>query len=59
MRGAQSVLDLGTGGGERLLELREDWPARVAATEGYAPNLALATERLAPYGVGGEAGGVG
>lgn len=51
MHGARSLLDLGTGGGERLLELREDWPPQVAATEGYAPNLALATERLAPYGV--------
>ena len=51
MQGARSLLDLGTGGGERLLELREDWPPRVAATEGYAPNLALATARLAPYGV--------
>jgi SAM-dependent methyltransferase len=51
MRAASSVLDLGTGGGERLLGLREDWPARVAATEGYAPNLALAKERLSAYGV--------
>jgi SAM-dependent methyltransferase len=51
MRGARSVLDLGTGGGERLLGLREDWPARVAATEGYVPNLALATERLSTFGV--------
>ena len=45
------MLDLGTGGGERLLGLREYWPPRVAATEGYAPNLALATERLSDYGV--------
>ena len=51
MHGARSVLDLGTGGGERLLALREDWPSRVAATEGYPPNLALAAKRLAPYGV--------
>jgi SAM-dependent methyltransferase len=51
MHGARSLLDLGTGGGERLLELREDWPPQVAATEGYAPNLALATQRLAPYGM--------
>jgi SAM-dependent methyltransferase len=51
LRGARSVLDLGTGGGERLLALRPHWPARVAATEGYAPNLALATSRLAPLGV--------
>jgi SAM-dependent methyltransferase len=51
MRQASSVLDLGTGGGERLLGLREHWPPRVAATEGYPPNLALATERLSPLGV--------
>jgi SAM-dependent methyltransferase len=51
MQEARSVLDLGTGGGERLLDLREDWPARVAATEGYAPNLALAAARLAPHRV--------
>ena len=51
MHGAQSLLDLGTGGGERLLEMRPDWPPRVAATEGYPPNLALAAQRLAPYNV--------
>jgi SAM-dependent methyltransferase len=48
---ATAVLDLGTGGGERLLALRPHWPPRVAATEGYAPNLALATQRLAAFGV--------
>jgi SAM-dependent methyltransferase len=51
MHRADSVLDLGTGGGERLLGMREHWPAQVAATEGYPPNLALATARLSPYGV--------
>lgn len=51
MHGAKSLLDLGTGGGERLLEMRADWPPTVAATEGYPPNLALAAQRLAPYGV--------
>jgi len=49
--GAFSLLDLGTGGGERLLSLRELWPPRVAVTEGYAPNLRLARERLEPLGV--------
>jgi SAM-dependent methyltransferase len=48
---ARAMLDLGTGGGERLLALRPHWPPRVAATEGYAPNLALATQRLAALGV--------
>jgi SAM-dependent methyltransferase len=51
MPAAASVLDLGTGGGERLLELRDLWPLRVAVTEGYAPNLRLARERLGPLGV--------
>lgn len=48
---ARAALDLDTGGGEQLLALRPHWPARVAATEGYPPNLRLATERLAPLGV--------
>ncbi|MCB0064523.1 MAG: class I SAM-dependent methyltransferase [Caldilineaceae bacterium] len=48
---AQSVLDLDTGGGERLLNMREAWPAKVVATETYPPNLQLARERLEPLGV--------
>jgi SAM-dependent methyltransferase len=51
MRRASSVVDIGTGGGERLLEMREAWPSKVAATEEYPPNFKLATERLAPLGV--------
>jgi ubiquinone/menaquinone biosynthesis C-methylase UbiE len=47
----QSALDLGTGGGEKLLEFKDTFPARMAATEGYLPNLQLARRRLAPYGV--------
>jgi SAM-dependent methyltransferase len=47
---ASSVIDLGTGGGERLLKLRESWPRRVVATEDYPPNVRLAAERLAPFG---------
>lgn len=49
--GVSSLLDLGTGGGEKLLSLRELWPPRVAVTEGYAPNLRLVRERLEPLGV--------
>lgn len=45
-----SVIDLDTGGGERLLELREYWPPKVVATEYYFPNFKLATERLTPVG---------
>ena len=51
MRQARSLLDMGTGGGERLLKLREHWPPKVVVTEDYPPNIRLATERLSPYGV--------
>lgn len=51
LRGAASVLDMGTGGGERLLKLREHWPAKVVVTEDYSPNVRLARERLSPLGV--------
>ena len=49
--GAAALLDLGTGGGEKLLGLQDLWPPHVAATEGYAPNLCLARDRLEPLGV--------
>ncbi len=48
---ASSVLDIATGGGERLLEMQVSWPTKVAATEGYSPNFALASVRLGPLGV--------
>jgi SAM-dependent methyltransferase len=51
MRQATSMLDVGTGGGERLLSLREYWPSKVVVTEEYPPNFRLATDRLAPFGV--------
>lgn len=51
MDGAASVLDMDTGGGERLLDMADHWPERVVATEEWPPNLALATERLTPLGV--------
>ena len=51
MQQSSAVLDMDTGGGERLLELREYWPATVAATEGYPPNVKLAAARLTPFGV--------
>jgi SAM-dependent methyltransferase len=50
MRQSSAVLDMGTGGGEQLLDLREHWPARVVATEDYPPNVKLAAERLTPPG---------
>lgn len=56
MRGATSVLDLGTGGGERLLKLIDRLGGGVdgrtiAATEGWEPNIPVATEALAGVGV--------
>ncbi len=51
MQQSSAVLDMGTGGGERLLELREDWPEKVVVTEDYPPNLELAEERLGRFGV--------
>ncbi len=45
-----SALDIGTGGGERLLALRAHWPARVVAMEDYPPNVLMAQRCLAPYG---------
>lgn len=51
MRQASAVLDMGTGGGERLLELRAHWPDTVVVTEEYPPNVKLAGDRLGPLGV--------
>ena len=51
MEQSASMLDMGTGGGERLLALRAHWPQKVVVTEDYPPNIQLATERLAPLGV--------
>ena len=50
MRHAQSLLDMGTGGGEFLSSLRP-LPAHTCATEGYAPNVPIARQRLEPLGV--------
>lgn len=51
IRGADSVLDLGTGGGEKLLEFRDVLPRNTVATEGYAPNVPVARSRLEPHGI--------
>jgi SAM-dependent methyltransferase len=48
---SESVLDMGTGGGERLLSLKEHWPKKVVVTEDYPPNVELASSRLLPLGV--------
>jgi len=55
MQQSLSVLDMGTGGGERLLALKEHWPKKVVVTEDYPPNFELATERLTLLGVRVEA----
>ncbi|MCC6457337.1 MAG: methyltransferase domain-containing protein [Caldilineaceae bacterium] len=51
MAQASALLDMDTGGGEKLLSLRPHWPAKVVVTEGYPPNVALAQERLSLLGV--------
>jgi SAM-dependent methyltransferase len=47
---AQSLLDMGTGGGELLSTLRP-LPADTHVTEGWAPNIPVAQNRLEPLGV--------
>lgn len=49
-RRSSDMLDMGTGGGEWLSRLAFR-PQRTVATEGWAPNVAVARERLAPLGV--------
>lgn len=49
-RKATTFLDMGTGGGEFLSKL-QPLPLNSFATEGYEPNLAIATKRLEPLGV--------
>jgi len=51
MHSAGAALDMDTGGGERLLQLRPAWPARVAVTEAYPPNIDVARRNLEPHGV--------
>ena len=50
LRKAQSMLDMGTGGGEFLSRL-QPLPPLTHATEGYAPNVPIARKRLEPLGV--------
>ena len=51
MAKADSVLDIGTGGGEKLAQFKDVFPPKTLATEGYAPNLPVARAKLAPLGV--------
>ncbi|TFG50795.1 MAG: class I SAM-dependent methyltransferase [Gemmatimonadales bacterium] len=50
MASVGSVLDMGTGGGERLASLAP-LPPIACATEAYAPNVPVARRRLTPLGV--------
>lgn len=47
LRTSHHVLDMGTGGGERLSELADALPEGTVATEGWPPNLPVARARLA------------
>jgi|SRR5579884_2033633 len=47
---ATALLDLGTGGGERMARLAP-FPPLAVATEAYPPNVPLAAQRLAPLGM--------
>src|SRR5437879_647440 len=52
MKGTHSMLDMRTGGGERLAQYLDMQPVpEVYATEGYAPNVSVAREKLTPLGV--------
>jgi hypothetical protein len=42
---------MGTGGGELLLTLADALPSDTVATEGWPPNLPVATDALAPHGI--------
>ena len=50
MQESHSMLDMGTGGGERLAGL-VPLPVETFATEAYAPNVPIASARLEPLGV--------
>jgi hypothetical protein len=47
---AEPMLDMGTGGGERLCRLSPR-PRRTVATEAWPPNVAVAAGRLRPWPV--------
>ena len=50
MGAVQSVLDMDTGGGEVFSNMGP-FPAQTFASEGYAPNAAIAQTRLEPLGI--------
>jgi SAM-dependent methyltransferase len=48
--GAGALLDMGTGGGERLSQITPR-PPHTVATEAWPPNVAVAARRLRPVGI--------
>ena len=51
LQNADFALDMGTGGGEKLLTLRDALPTHTVATEGYPPNVPVARANLQPHGI--------
>lgn len=51
LAGRSSALDMGTGGGEVLIGLADLLPPDTRATEGWEPNVPVATQALAPLGI--------
>jgi SAM-dependent methyltransferase len=51
LRSAESVLDIGTGGGEHFSRYLRDYEGRGVATEGWHVNAPIAAGRLKPLGV--------
>ena len=51
LKPTDALLDMGTGGGERLLEIGHPYHL-THVTEGYPPNVELCHKNLAPLGVG-------
>ncbi|MCG3222970.1 MAG: SAM-dependent methyltransferase [Candidatus Heimdallarchaeota archaeon] len=49
--GVDSLLDMGTGGGEFLANNFQPFPKNTCATEAFGPNVPLAKKRLEPLGV--------
>ncbi len=50
IRKAETLLDMGTGGGEKLISF-QPLPKKTFATEGYEPNIPIAKKTLEPLGV--------
>ena len=48
---ADSMLDMGTGGGEKLSEFLDVLPPHTVATEGWEPNIPIARANLEPHGI--------